>query len=314
MTSSHNFETPQTCQSPDEIISRIDSLSERHATPCGEGHMFWRVWGKGRPLVLLHGGYGSWTHWIRNVLTLSEHFMVIAVDTPGLGESDMPPTPYTPMSLAEIIATGLEQMLPTRTRFHLAGFSFGGIIGGHVAALLGKQVATLTLIGAGGLGLPRDKMERLERPRPDMRPEELADLHRSNLEILMLAEPDNVDDLAVHLQTQNTRRARIKSRPISQGDALRRVLQQVRVALKGIWGERDATTGGYLADREVLLRELHPGLEFRIVKGAGHWVAYESPERFNEILLHMLESDAVATRSGRQTPLRKSPSTRYGNL
>ena len=25
------------------------------------------MWGEGRPLVLLHGGTGSWMHWVRNV-------------------------------------------------------------------------------------------------------------------------------------------------------------------------------------------------------------------------------------------------------
>ena len=31
-------------------------------TPCGDGNLVWRRWGKGRPLVLVHGGSGSWTH------------------------------------------------------------------------------------------------------------------------------------------------------------------------------------------------------------------------------------------------------------
>ncbi len=35
-------------------------------------HMVWRVWGSGEPLVLFHGGSGSWTHWIRNIPELSQ--------------------------------------------------------------------------------------------------------------------------------------------------------------------------------------------------------------------------------------------------
>lgn len=304
MTPTHTPDPDRQYESPAEIISRIDSLSERHTTPCGKGHMVWRIWGRGIPLVLLHGGYGSWNHWIRNVLPLSEHFMVIAADMPGLGESDMPPIPYTPMSLAEIIAKGIGQILPTPGRFHLTGFSFGGILGGHVAALLGERVATLTLIGAGGLGLPRGDTGGLEKRRQDMTPEALAALHRRNLKILMVAEPAMADDLAVYLQDVNTQRARIRSAPVSQDDALRRVLPQVSAALKGIWGERDVTTGGHLAEREALLRELHPELDFQIVEGTGHWVAYESPELFHEILLDMLKpTDSATIPRARQTPL-----------
>ena len=25
----------------------------------------WRIWGKGQPIIFLHGGYGSWKHWIK---------------------------------------------------------------------------------------------------------------------------------------------------------------------------------------------------------------------------------------------------------
>ena len=53
-------------ESPEDIINRLDAFSERRDTPCGEGTMVWRAWGGGVPLVLLHGGFGSWTHWISN--------------------------------------------------------------------------------------------------------------------------------------------------------------------------------------------------------------------------------------------------------
>ena len=59
----------------------------------GSGQMMWHVWGEGsgKPaLLLFHGGSGSWIHWIRNVLPLSQHFEVYAADLPGLGDSDPP--------------------------------------------------------------------------------------------------------------------------------------------------------------------------------------------------------------------------------
>jgi len=32
--------------------------------------MVWRLWGAGAPVLLLHGGSGSWTHWLRNIPAL----------------------------------------------------------------------------------------------------------------------------------------------------------------------------------------------------------------------------------------------------
>ena len=44
------------------------------------------------PLVLFHGGSGSWTHWVRSIGPLLEAgHDVWAVDLPGFGDSDVPP-------------------------------------------------------------------------------------------------------------------------------------------------------------------------------------------------------------------------------
>src|SRR3546814_13345992 len=93
--------------------------------------MSWRVWGDGPPLVLLHGDFGAWTHWLRNVSRLAAYFRVIVPDMPGYGDSDPPPEPWTPESLARILAAGLVEIVPPPQRFDLAGFSFGGIIAGR---------------------------------------------------------------------------------------------------------------------------------------------------------------------------------------
>src|SRR5690348_10991216 len=115
--------------------------------------MVWRAWGSGSPLVLLHGGYGTWTHWIRNVVPLSRRFRVIAADLPGLGESATPPEPWTAEGLAAIIAEGIRRVVPGDERIHLAGFSFGGVMGGNVAAQLGGKVRAFTVVGSNGMGL-----------------------------------------------------------------------------------------------------------------------------------------------------------------
>ena len=102
------------------IVEGVAAEAQRIETPCGDGSMVWRVWGSGPPLVLLHGGYGSWMHWIRNVLVLAREFTVIAPDLPGLGESATPPEPHTAEAMAQIIVDGLATILPGRERLHLA--------------------------------------------------------------------------------------------------------------------------------------------------------------------------------------------------
>jgi pimeloyl-ACP methyl ester carboxylesterase len=271
-----------------EIVAAIAATARQVRTPCGDGAMLWRCWGSGPALMLLHGGHGAWSHWLRNVQPLAERFTVIAADMPGFGDSAMAPEPYSAASIAEILLRGLGEIVPEGERFHVAGFSFGGVVGGHVAALGGARCASFTLVGSNGLGLRRAELEPMGSWRRVIDPAELAAVHRRNLGILMIADPAKIDDVAVHLQTENTRRTFIKSRPISRTDTLRTALGSVTAQINGIWGERDATAVPWLADREQLLREIQPQARFRVVPGAGHWVAYEAPSAFNATLSTLL--------------------------
>jgi pimeloyl-ACP methyl ester carboxylesterase len=233
--------------------------------------------------VLLHGGYGSWTHWIRNVTPLSRHFTVIAADLPGLGESATPPEPWTAAGLAAIIAEGLDIVVPRGERVHLAGFSFGGVIGGNVAAQLGERVRSFTVVGSNGLGLERSPTPLRPVPPDADETEEFA-THRYNLNQLMIADPDKIDELALYLQKTNHARARMRSRRFSRSGALVEALPRITARLDGIWGERDATAVPHVEERARILRGFQPDARFAVVPGAGHWVQYEASDRFNPLL------------------------------
>ena len=265
------------------LVAGIAAEAERIETPCGEGTMVWRCWGDGAPLVLLHGGYGSWMHWIRNVLPLSRQFRVIAPDLPGLGESATPPEPWTAQGLAAIIVEGLDIVLPRGVTPHLAGFSFGGVIGGNVAAQLGTRLRGFTVVGSNGLGLERSPTP-LKRVPPDADETEEFATHRYNLNQLMIADPDKIDELALYLQKTNHARARMRSRRFSRSGALVEALPRITARLDGIWGERDATAYPHVDARARILRGFQPTARFAVVPAAGHWVQYEAADRFNALI------------------------------
>lgn len=264
-------------------VAAIAAAAERIETPCGNGTMVWRRWGAGPPLVLLHGGYGSWTHWVRNVVPLSRQFSVYACDLPGLGESATPPEPWTAAGLAAIIVAGLDIVLPHRARPLLAGFSFGGVIGGSVAAQLGDRLRGFAVVGSNGLGLERSPTPLERVPSGAGETEEFA-VHRYNLNQLMIADPDKIDELALYLQKTNHARARMRSRRFSRSGALIEALPHITARLDGIWGERDATAYPHVEERARILRSVQPAARFTVVPGAGHWVQYEAADRFNQIL------------------------------
>jgi len=269
---------------PAAAVAALEARATIVRTPCGAGSMVWHVWGEGPPLALLHGGYGSWTHWFRNVEPLALHYRLLVPDLPGLGDSDMPPEPYSAASIAEIAGVGLASLLAAGESFDLAGFSFGGLIGGHIAATVGTRMRRLVLVGSGGLGIPRRTAIELVnwRERPDPAAQRAA--HRKNLALLMLANPQAIDDLAIHLQTRNAERARARSRPLSRAATLLTALPQAKARLHGIWGAQDVTARGTLEEYRRLLCSFQPDASFAAIPDAGHWVQYEASARFHEAL------------------------------
>jgi 2-hydroxy-6-oxonona-2,4-dienedioate hydrolase len=276
---------------PAASVARIESLATRRLTPCDRGGMVWRIWGGGRPLVLLHGASGSWTHWIRNIVPLARHFRLFVPDMPGFGDSDMPPEPYSADTLADLVASGLDVCASPTAEIEIAGFSFGGIIGALVAARLGRRVRTLVLLGPDGFALPRAPTRPLVRIDSHLAPEEILKAHRENLGRLMIANPAEIDDLAVFVHMENVRRAKFKSGTIPESDVLSRALTAIRARITGIWGGRDAFVGPYVEDRRRVLASVQRDLDFRVIHGAGHWVTYEASDEVNAALLDMLRVD-----------------------
>lgn len=268
------------------LLARIDAAARRVETPCGDGSMVWRVWGEGPPLVLFHGGSGSWRHWVRNIEALAAQRTLICPDLPGLGESAMPAPALDPAPIAAEVRAGLAQVLGEGVRYDLAGFSFGALLAGHLSAQAGPELASVTLVGAGALGLPRPRTE-LVKVRDKQGEDRLA-AHRANLEILMVADPRSVDALALVIQEYNTRHARFRSRGFAHTASLKDAVAQARCPVALLYGERDAIAWPDMESRFAALRSVQPEAWTGVIPGAGHWVAYEAAASFNAMLLDML--------------------------
>ena len=263
---------------------------QRHELPFAGGHVTWRSAGSGLPLVLLHGGHGSWAHWARNVAPLSRQFKVCLADLPGYGDSSPPPEP-TLASLLDTTQHTLDAWLGVGTPIALAGFSFGGLVAAQLAARR-PAVQALALLGPAGHGSPRrpqgalqawrDAHEQGDEPR-------LRETMRHNLQMHMLA--SEADDTALAIHTQACLRTRFFSKRISRAGGLAEVLQQVDAPVLLLWGEHDVTAtplvlAPALAAHCRVARTL-------VVPGAGHWVQYEAADRVNAELAAWLGQPTV---------------------
>lgn len=273
---------------PPEAL-RVLALSRRIATPCGDGDLVWHVWGKddSEPLVLLHGGSGSWTHWIRNVEALAAAGRrVVVPDLPGFGDSARPPGGQDADFVAPAVAAGLRELLG-EAPVDVIGFSFGGLTGALMAASHPGQVKRLVLVGAPGLGL-RGKRLPLRSWRQEADQAERLAAHRSNLATLMLYRDQAIDDLAVSLQAANVPRDRLQRRKLALTDILVQTLPAIPCPVDAIYGEKDALYRETLDAVQPLLAKAPAFGELALLPDAGHWVQYEDPISFHRELLRLL--------------------------
>lgn len=280
---------PRQVNTPDQL-KRIEQLASRRHTPCGAGHIVWHLWGIGHPVVLLHGGSGSWTHWIRNIAPLvAAGYQVIAPDLPGFGDSALPPDGRDADVMPHWLNLGLAELIGDRS-CPVVGFSFGAMVGTLFAAQNPGRVDALVLVGAPALSdIPMPRLglhfwEHLEDPA------QVEQAHHHNLRTLMLARDDSIDELAIALHADNLKRDRLRRRRLARTDIVVRTLPMVGCPLVGIWGALDAV---YI-DREHTIRpalQQAPGFRsLTTISNAGHWVQYEDADRFNPLLLRQLNA------------------------
>lgn len=274
-------------------VERLEQAATRHTTPCGDGSLVWHVWGpaSGAPIVLLHGGAGSWTHWVRNIAPLVQAGRrVLVPDMPGFGDSARPPDGEDADVLPRWLERGL-QLLAGDAPVDLAGFSFGGLAGGIWAHEVPGRIARLVLVGVPSLSneLLRPLDLRIWHTTP---PGPARDaLHRHNLLQLMLAREHTADALAVALHGANVERDRMRKRRLMLVDVLARILPALPMPVSGIWGSEDAL---YVTRRELVGRVLATAPGFRSmtwIDGAGHWVPFEDAPAFDRALAEALAAD-----------------------
>lgn len=276
-------------------IAAAEAGCVRHIAPGGSG-IVWRSWGEGPPLLLLHGHFGSWTHWIRNLPALAARFRLLLPDMPGFGDSgEAPPGAGLP-ELAASLHAGVDALLGPGARLAVGGFSLGSLVAAELASRLGARATACLLVSTGrSLGIPYTTMPPLISWRGLPEDERMA-AHRRNLAALMLADPGRVDALAVQLQATNTVRARYRHAPDHHGDFLRRRLLSLRCPLIGIWGAADRMIGPWLEARREAFRAIQPDAQVAFIEGAGHWVQYEAAEAFDAAALAALAAAGAAPR------------------
>lgn len=109
------------------------------------------IGGSGEPLLLVAGWPQSWYAWRRVMPILARHFTVVAVDPPGLGDSDKPQDGYD----TRAVAARVQELVAALgwARFGFVAHDIGCWIGYPYAAAYPQQVRKLVMIDAAVPGI-----------------------------------------------------------------------------------------------------------------------------------------------------------------
>ncbi|MBN1956064.1 MAG: alpha/beta hydrolase [Anaerolineae bacterium] len=251
--------------------------------------------GSGAPLLLVHGFADSAYTWHRNLRPLAEAgFCAIAYDHPGCGESALPPGFRFGVDDLANVARGLLDALEIE-RAHLVGSSMGGGIGLQLALHHPDRLQRVVLVAPTCYHAPFRPWIFLARVAP------LRELAR-RLAGPWLAGPivrsQYGDDALLTPQVlAQYRQSFARPEYLHAGAGLlrdywnrsfydtARHYHEIEPALRLIWGDRDV----WVLTRHYALRlAADTGAELTVIRGGGHLVQQNQPQRFNAAVIRFL--------------------------
>lgn len=252
--------------------------------------LYFRKMGSGRPLVILHGLFGSSDNWLSIGKALSEEYEVFLVDQRNHGQSFHSNDHNYEVLAQDLLAFLKDQKLAgSKTKPILIGHSMGGKTAmtfalGHPDAL---EKLVVVDISPRGYNVHHDSI--------------LDGLKSINLtDITTRKEADEV--LAKSVPELGVRQFLLKNLARSgEGfewklnlDALEKNLERIVEEVKGEPAEIPALFmkgehSNYIRDTDkLLISKLFPNSTVVTIHDAGHWVHAEQPEAFLETLKSFL--------------------------
>lgn len=138
---------------PPNVVNKIpygNNPKAGHYVQANDAKIYYEVYGKGQPVVLLHGGlFGSTIEFSDIINKLKPNFQVIAISTRGHGKSELGKEPLTLEQRASDAMAVINDV--TKDSVIVIGFSDGGYSAYQLGKMYPNRVKKMVVIGAGEL-------------------------------------------------------------------------------------------------------------------------------------------------------------------
>lgn len=256
-----------------------------------QGIVHYEVFGKGRPVILLHGWLGSWGLWQDTMEYLGRYYRTYALDFWGFGESGKKRDTYAVQDFVSLVNQFMDQMGISEAP--LVGHSMGGTVSLSVALQFPEKVSKVVVVGSPVVGSSLSILLKLFGRRP------IAfvvyhNLWSFKLSYRLLAPFYSSDPNWVHMMDRDLSRTTLESFLLSIASLrktdLRPFLNQIKIPVMGMYGNKDIVV------HPKQWQPLQAGIDHARIERfprSGHFIMLDEPSKFTDVLRDFLDSDSV---------------------
>lgn len=254
-----------------------------------QGIVHYEVFGRGRPVILLHGYQGSWGLWQQTMAYLGAFYRTYALDFWGFGESGTKRSTYAVKDFVSLVHQFMEQLGIVRAP--LVGHSMGGTVGLMTAIQYPENVQKVVVIGSPIAGSSLYFFPRVFGYKS------IGWLTYHNLWIYkgiyrMLSPFYSKDKNWAKMMDRDVSRTSLEAFFSSIGSLrrtdLRPDLHQVHCPVMGMYGEKDIVVD---PRQWKPLQEGVSKAHIEHFHTAGHFIMLDEPINFNQKLKNFLDKD-----------------------
>jgi pimeloyl-ACP methyl ester carboxylesterase len=232
-------------------------------------------------VVFIHGWLSNLTFWRANIPAFAAHKRVIALDLPGHGESDKPLVKYS----MDLYARAVDAVLKDAgvERVVLVGHSMGTPVARQFYRLRPQQVQAIVIVDGNLRALAtREAMEpviaRFRGPDYEQMIDEFAAFSVRPTNDAKLREELKRSMLAVPREVAVSMIDALIDPAVWQPDKIT-VPTLALMAKNDVW---------WPPDYEPFVREVVPGIDYRVWDGVSHFPMLDRPQEFNEAVAGFL--------------------------
>jgi pimeloyl-ACP methyl ester carboxylesterase len=257
-----------------------------------QGIVHYEVYGRGKPVILLHGWLGSWGLWQETMAFLGAFYRTYALDFWGFGESGKKRETYAVQDFVGLVDQFMQQLGIARAP--LVGHSMGGTVSLSVAIQHPERVSKVVVVGSPIVGSSLAWPLKLAGYRPiAFLLFNMMGVFRTGVRIAspFICRDPRFPSMMDRDLSRTTVESFLRSIASLRRTDLRPALGRIEVPCLGVYGARDIIV------HPLQWRPMQAGIAHSRIEHfptAGHFMMLEEPADFSRRLKEFLDEETPA--------------------